>query len=63
MQTGGQYEEKAIPYSVGSALACPNTDEVTYVPLGSYRSYTALRGDLADRVTGLPPLLGYPPSS
>jgi hypothetical protein len=29
-------------------------DEVTCVPVGSFRSYTGLRGDLADRVTGLP---------
>ena len=29
-------------------------DEVTYVRLGSYRSYTALKRDLTDRVTDLP---------
>ena len=29
-------------------------DEVTYIPLGSHRSYTALNGELRDRVPGLP---------
>ena len=29
-------------------------EEVTYIPVGSYRSHTALRSDLTDRVTGLP---------
>ena len=27
-------------------------DEVAYIPLGSYRSFTATRADLTDRVNG-----------
>jgi peptide/nickel transport system substrate-binding protein len=38
-------------------------EEVTYIPLGSYRSYTALRGDLLDRVAGLPIYWGIRPSN
>jgi peptide/nickel transport system substrate-binding protein len=40
--------------AIAAAMQEVAIEEVTYVPLGSYRTYTALKGDLSDRVTGLP---------
>jgi peptide/nickel transport system substrate-binding protein len=47
-------EDTAARKAIAAEMQVLAIDEVTYVPVGSYRSYTALRGDLADRVTGLP---------
>jgi peptide/nickel transport system substrate-binding protein len=40
--------------AIAATIQTVAVDEVTYVPLGSDRSYTALRGDMTDRVPGLP---------
>jgi len=45
--------------SIAAEMQTVAIEEVTYVPVGSYRNYTALRADLIDRITGLPNLLGY----
>ena len=47
-------EDHATRQAIAAEMQVLAIDEVTYVPLGSYRSYTALRGNLTDRVTGLP---------
>jgi peptide/nickel transport system substrate-binding protein len=44
----------ASPKAIAATIQTVAVDEVTYVPLGSHRSYTALRGDMTDRVPGLP---------
>jgi ABC-type transport system substrate-binding protein len=40
--------------AIAAEIQTVAVDEVTYLPLGSHRSYTALRRDLTDRVPGLP---------
>lgn len=47
-------EDMSSRKAIAAEMQVLAIDEVTYVPLGSYRSYTALRGDLIGRVTGLP---------
>jgi len=47
-------EDTAARKDIAAEMQVLAIDEVTYVPLGSYRSYTALKSDLEDRVTGLP---------
>jgi peptide/nickel transport system substrate-binding protein len=56
-------EDHATRRAVAAEMQVLAIDEVTYVPLGSYRSYTALRSDLTDRVTGLPLYWGIRRSS
>jgi len=47
-------EDDGTRRAIAAEMQVLAIDEVTYVPLGSFRSYTALRGYLTDRVTGLP---------
>ena len=47
-------EDMASRKTIAAEMQVFAIEEVTYIPVGSYRSYTALRGDLTDRITGLP---------
>lgn len=41
-------------HAIASEMQALALDEVTYLPLGSHKSYTAFRNDLTGRVAGLP---------
>jgi peptide/nickel transport system substrate-binding protein len=56
-------EDLATRRAIAAQMQALAIDEVTYVPLGSYRSFTALQSNLTDRVTGLPLYWGIRRSS